>query len=255
VKVLIVDDEAPARERLRRLLSELADCRVCAEAANGHEALQAAARSEPDVVLLDVRMPGMDGLEAARHLAELEQPPAVIFSTAYAEHALEAFDAQAVDYLLKPIRGERLARALQNCRRLTRAQARARSDRLLAGAGGGVPRTHICARVRGNLELVPLTQVRYFRADQKYVAVGHGDGEVLIEEPLKDLETEFAGRFLRVHRSALVAVGYLEGLEKDAEGRCRVRLAGTAERLEVSRRHLSAVRALLKGAPRAETAG
>ncbi|MGA7802519.1 MAG: LytTR family DNA-binding domain-containing protein [Gammaproteobacteria bacterium] len=244
MKVLIVDDESPARERLRRLLGEVPECRVCAEAANGRDALQAAARTEPDVVLLDIRMPGMDGLEAARHLSDLDQPPAVIFSTAYGEHALEAFEAHAVDYLLKPIRAARLNEALHKARRLTRAQAQALSHAEPVAANRA--RTHICARVRGNLELVPLETVRYFEADQKYVTVRHGDGAVLIEDSLRTLEREFAPRFVRIHRRTLVAVDFLEGLEKDATGKCRVRLSGIQDRPEVSRRHLAAVRGLLK---------
>ncbi|MEJ2643827.1 MAG: LytTR family DNA-binding domain-containing protein [Gammaproteobacteria bacterium] len=245
MKVMIVDDESPARERLRRLLGQVPECRVCAEAANGREALQAAARSEPDVVLLDIRMPGMDGLEAARHLADLEQPPAVIFSTAYGEHALEAFEAHAVDYLLKPIRAERLDDALRKARRLTRAQAQALTHDSGAEARA---RTHICARVRGNLELVPVDAVRCFEADQKYVTVHHPDGTVLIEDSLRTLEGEFGARFVRIHRRTLVAVAFLEGLEKDESGKSRVRLAGIQERPEVSRRHLAAVRGLLKRA-------
>lgn len=245
MKVMIVDDEMPARERLRRLLRDVPECSICAEAANGPEALQAAASTEPDVVLLDIRMPGMDGLETARHLGSLEQPPAVIFSTAYGEHALEAFEANAVDYLLKPIRAERLAEALRRARRLTRAQAQA------LAAGDGVskrPPTHICARVRGNLELVPVEAVRYFEADHKYVTVHYVDGTVLIEDSLRSLQEQFGARFVRIHRRALIAADFLEGLEKDAAGNFHVRLSGVQGRPEVSRRHLAAVRALLKNA-------
>src|SRR5690606_17755021 len=133
--------------------------------------------------------PGMDGLEAARHLAGLPDPPAVIFTTAFGDHALEAFEACAVDYLLKPIRRERLAAALGNARRLTRAQA-VRLDT----ENGGV-RNQICVRVRGNLHLVPVTDIRFFRADNKYVTLRSGDAEYLVEESLKSLEEEFAARF------------------------------------------------------------
>lgn len=240
MKVLLVDDEPLARERLRRLLAELPDCEISGEAADGRAALSAYEQQQPDVVLMDIRMPGMDGLEAARHLAGLPDPPAVIFTTAFGDHALEAFEACAVDYLLKPIRSERLAAALGNARRLTRAQA-ARLDT----ASGGV-RSHICVRVRGNLHLVPVTDIRFFRADNKYVTVRTGDAEYLIEEPLKDLEDEFGARFLRIHRNALVAADFIAGLEKDSEGQCLVVLGGIDERLEVSRRHLPEVRARLK---------
>ena len=241
MKVLLVDDEALARERLRRLLNELPDCVVCGEAAEGQAALALYAQTRPDVVLMDIRMPGMDGLEAARHLAGLPDPPAVVFTTAFGDHALEAFEACAVDYLLKPIRRERLAAALGNARRLTRAQA-VRLDT----ENGGV-RNQICVRVRGNLHLVPVPDVRFFRADNKYVTLRTGDAEYLVEESLKNLEEEFAARFIRIHRNALVAADFVTGLEKDAAGRCLVALAGVDERLEVSRRHQADLRIRLKG--------
>jgi two-component system, LytTR family, response regulator AlgR len=240
MKVLLVDDETLARERLRRLLAELPDCAVCGEAGDGRTALALCVELQPDVVLLDIRMPGMDGLEAARHIAGLPDPPAVIFTTAFGDHALEAFEACAADYLLKPIRAERLAAALGNARRLTRAQA-AQID-----ADSGGVRNHICVRVRGNLQLIPVADIRFFRADNKYVTVRTGDTEYLIEEPLKDLEDEFGPRFLRIHRNALVAAEFIVGLEKNAEGQCMVALAGVDERLEVSRRHQPELRARLK---------
>lgn len=240
MKVLLVDDEALARDRLRRLLAELPGCELCGEAADGRAALELYDQHQPDVVLMDIRMPGMDGLEAARHLAGLPDPPAVIFTTAFGDHALEAFEACAVDYLLKPIRSERLAAALGNARRLTRAQA-AQLDK----DTGGV-RNHICVRVRGNLQLVPVSDIRFFRADNKYVTIRTGDAEYLIEEPLKALEDEFAGRFLRIHRNALVAVDFVVGLEKTADAQCLVALAGIEERLEVSRRHQPELRGRLK---------
>ncbi len=242
MKVLVVDDEAPARERLRAMTEGLAGHEVVGEGANGAEALTLCQRHQPDVVLLDIRMPGMDGLEAARHLAELEAPPAVIFTTAYDQHALAAFETNAVDYLLKPIRKERLQAALERARHLTQPQLAALRERVPDRDG----RTHICARVRGNLQLVPVNEIVYFMADQKYVSVRHLHGEVLIEEPLKSLEQEFGDRFLRIHRNALVAVAFLEGLEKDDEGRHLVRLRGTEQQLEVSRRHLPEVRQRLK---------
>jgi len=239
VRVLLVDDEPLARERLRRLLADLPGCELCGEAGDGRAALELCDRLTPDVVLMDIRMPGMDGLEAARHLAGLPAPPAVIFTTAFGDHALEAFEACAVDYLLKPIRSERLAGALGNARRLTRAQA----AQLDTDSGGA--RNHICVRVRGNLQLIPVADIRYFRADNKYVAVRTGTGEYLIEESLKTLEDEFGSRFLRIHRNALVAVDFITGLERAAEGQCGVALAGIDERLEVSRRHQADVRARL----------
>jgi two-component system response regulator AlgR len=242
MRVLIIDDEAPARDRLRRLVEEIGGHQVIGEAVNGSEALTLAARDQPEILLLDIRMPGMDGLEAARHLAQLDNPPAVIFTTAYDDHALEAFAAHAVDYLLKPIRKERLAQALTQARRLTRAQCAALGEDPQTGAA----RTHICARVRNNLELVPVEEILYFQADQKYVSVRHAGGEVLIEDSLKALEGEFGDRFSRIHRNALVCDQCILGLEKDAEGQVHIRLRGTDRQLEVSRRHLVALRRKLK---------
>ncbi|MEE4379213.1 MAG: LytTR family DNA-binding domain-containing protein [Candidatus Competibacteraceae bacterium] len=242
MKVLIVDDEKPARERLHSLIDELpGDYENCGEAGNGVEALQLAETQQPDIVLLDIRMPGMDGLEAARHLATMGKPPAIIFVTAYSDYALEAFEVHAVGYLLKPIRKERLQQALTNAGLLNRAQLANLSDTQVQST-----RTHLCARLGEKLELIPIGQVLYFQADQKYVTVRHLHGEVLIEEPLKSLETEFGPAFLRIHRNALVAVSRLAGLQKTAQGRFEVLLNGCDERLEVSRRHAAGVRRLLK---------
>jgi two-component system response regulator AlgR len=240
VKVLIVDDEPPARERLKRLLDEMEDCRVVGEAGNGHEALLACDRSEPDIVLMDIRMPGMDGIEAARHLASMEQPPAVIFTTAYSEYAIEAFEAQAMGYLVKPVRRGRLESALRRARRPTRAQLAA-----LAGEHPRPPRTHICARVGGELRLIRIEDILFFRAEQKYVLLRHRDGEVLIEEPLKDLEQELTGQFLRIHRNALIALRHLESLERHSDGQWMARLKDCTEELPVSRRQVSELRRLL----------
>jgi two-component system response regulator AlgR len=230
LKVLIVDDEPPARERLRSLLAEIADVEVIGEAANGHEALKTTAELNPDVVLLDVRMPGMDGLEAARHLNVLEEPPAVIFTTAYDQYAVQAFDTHAVGYLLKPVRKEQLAASLVRAGRLTRAQL----QKLASGAEAR--RTHIAARHREGLKLIPIEDVQYFLADQKYTTVRHLQGEDLIEESLRLLEREFSSTFARIHRNTLVNVKYLERIERAADGQYFVHLRGCAAPLEVSRR-------------------
>lgn len=231
LKVLIVDDEPPARERLRSLLAEIADVEVAGEAANGKEALKRAHELSPDVVLLDVRMPGMDGLEAARHLNVLEEPPAVIFTTAYDQYAVEAFEAHAVGYLLKPVRQEQLAAALNRAGRLTRAQLQK-----LAAAGEDERRSHIVARHREGLRLIPIEEVQYFLADQKYTTVRHVKGEDLIEDSLRLLESEFGNAFVRIHRNALVSVKHLERIERTAEGQYFVHLRGCASPLPVSRR-------------------
>lgn len=239
MRVLIVDDEPPARARLRTLLDGIPDIQVCGEAGNGIEAVRLAAELLPDMVLMDVRMPGMDGLEAARHLAEAEPPPAVIFVTAFGDHAIAAFESGAVGYVLKPVRAERLAAAIESARRITRVQTQAVAPAMSRS------RTHLCARVRGRLELIPVADVFSLRADQKYTVVRHRHGEVLIEEPLKDLEAEFGDRFLRVHRNALVARDAIAALHRERDGGFTLELRD-GERIEVSRRQAAEVREIIK---------
>jgi len=236
VRVLIVDDEQPARERLRTLLAEVGGVEVAGEAATGVEALQLAAEQQPAVVLLDVRMPGMDGVEAAHHLASLATPPAVIFTTAFDEYALSAFDAQAIGYLLKPVRKEKLSAALARAERLTRARLHG-----LAEPGGG-PLTRIAARHRDGVRLIPLEEIYCFIADQKYTTVRHARGEDLIEDSLRALEEEHGDRFVRIHRNALVSTHHLDSIERAPDGGWLVRLRGCAEPLPVSRRMASHLR-------------
>ena len=240
MRVLVVDDEPLARARITALLAETGLAEDTAEAGNGAEALAVASRWRPDTVLLDIRMPGMDGLEVARHLAGLDPPPAVVFTTAYDQHALEAFEARAVDYLLKPVRGARLAAALARARALHPARIAA------ADAAEARHRTHLSVATREGMVLVPVADIRYLCAEDKYVTIGCPGAERLTEEPLKALEEELAERFLRVHRSALVARAHVTGLVRDAEGRYRVRLAGVDRELEVSRRLLPEVRRRLR---------
>lgn len=241
MKLLIVDDEKPARDRLARMVRELSDCELVGEAANGHEALEVALKTDPDIVLMDIRMPGMDGIQAARHLSDLEEPPAVIFTTAFADHALEAFETHAVDYLLKPVKKDRLLAAIQAAIRPNRAQL-LKSNEVLDSLE---PRQHICARVRGNLVLVPIEKIYYFHAEQKYVTVRHSDGEVLIEDALKSLEVEFAGQFYRIHRNALVNLSQVAGMKSDDDGQ-QVSFRDIDDSLEVSRRHLPGIRKIIK---------
>jgi two-component system, LytTR family, response regulator AlgR len=239
LRVLVVDDEAPARERLGALLGEIPDTVSVGAAANGTEALEMIDELAPDIVLLDVRMPGIDGLEVARRLANAPEPPAVIFTTAYDEYALAAFDAQAVAYLLKPIRREKLAAALAQAGRLTKPQL----AQAAATARFAERRTHVAVRHRDGTRLIPVEQVLCFIADQKYVTVRHQGGEDLIEESLRSLEDDFGAAFVRIHRSALVNVQHLESIGRDEAGQYFVSLRGCADRLAVSRRMASDLRA------------
>lgn len=246
MKLLIVDDERPARDRLRSILEDEGDYEVVGEAGNGLDAIALAARLEPDAVLLDIRMPGLTGIETAHHLNSLEKPPAIVFTTAYDEYAVEAFEARAIGYVLKPVRRARVTAALQQAAKLTanvlrEAAADARLD---------APRQHVCARSHGELKLIPVNDIRCFCADQKYVRVEYETGEVLIDESLKSLADEFGARFVRIHRGALVAVDRIERVEKTPEGKSRVILRGRSHvddnEMIISRRHVAEVRRRLK---------
>jgi len=251
VKILIVDDEKPARDRLRQLLDDFGDHDIVGEASNGEEAIALAASTIPDVVLLDIRMPGVDGIETAHHLNAMENPPAVVFTTAYDEYAIDAFDARAIGYVLKPVRRERLERALEHASRLS---GHALSE-LTANSSLKSTRNHVCARIHDELRLIPVADISYFNADQKYVCVHHSDGEDLIDDSLKSLENEFVEQFVRIHRSALVAVDKIEKLEKTSDGKTHVVLRDSSQEddnspndeLVISRRHLATVRRRLKG--------
>jgi two-component system, LytTR family, response regulator AlgR len=232
-RVLIVDDEAPARALLGSLLAELGNTTLASEAATGEEALRLAVETSPDIVLLDIRMPGIGGLETARQLNSLVEPPAIIFTTAYDEYAIHAFESQAAGYLLKPIRKEKLAEALNRAVRLTRPQLQQLATQTSEAAP---PRTHIAIRHREGLRLVALEEIRCFLADSKYTTVCHLKGEDLIEDSLRSLEEEFGNRLVRIHRSALINIQYLETIERSAEGQYCVRLRGATEPLPVSRR-------------------
>ncbi len=242
MKILIVDDEALARERLSGLISEIDSSAILIEAEHGLAALDAVQRQPPDIVLLDIRMPLMDGLEVAHHLANLESPPAVIFTTAYQDHALEAFDIHAVDYLLKPIRKQRLMDALQRARTLRRGninEIRSQDDLNAA-------RSHLSAIKQGDIQLIPVNDIRYLKADQKYIVAAWPGGQILLDESLKSLESEFHSIFIRIHRNALVASQYIEGLKKDKEGYLSIQLRNMTDTLRISRRHLSSIRQAIK---------
>lgn len=237
MRVLIVDDEKPARERLANLIADLKGFELAGEASDGREALAMVENVTPDIVLMDVRMPGIDGIEAARHLAGMAEPPAVIFTTAFDQYTLDAFEAAATGYILKPVRRERLERALRRATRPTKAQ--------LAGLqpeGAQSVRTNICARLGDRMRLIPVEDILYFRAEQKYVTVRHSNGTDLIDEPLKDLAEEFDSEFCRIHRSTLVALRHVESVERDRNGHLVARLRGCDETLSVSRRHATEFR-------------
>lgn len=240
MKVLIADDEPLARERLRDLLAQQPGIELVGEAGDGREALHACAEQCPDLVLLDIAMPGIDGLEAARHLAAFEPRPAVVFCTAYDAHALSAFDAQAIDYLVKPVRPERLAAALERVRTFAAGRAQAGEPRHAQN------RTHLCARLRGSLRLIPIEDVHYLQAEEKYVVVHHARGEDLIEESLKSLEEEFGDRFVRIHRNCLVARHEIVELKRAADGHVQAMLRHGEHPLEVSRRCVAHLRETVK---------
>lgn len=247
LRVAITDDEAPARSRLKDLLEDVngtLPVEIVGEAQNGRELLDLLSEQPADVVLLDIRMPEMDGIEVAQHLQKLEEAPHVIFTTAYDDYALKAFELHAIDYLVKPIRLRRLHDALTRVRTLTRLSL----DVLQNIAPE--PRTHLSVLERGKVTLVPVEEILYLRAELKYVTVRTAAREHLIEESLARLEQEFGERFVRVHRNCLVARAHVSGFEREpAEGDARwvVRLRGLEERLPVSRRQQYIVKEFGRG--------
>ncbi len=245
MNVLIVDDEPLARDRLKRMVNDTEQWNVIAEASNGAEAIEQCERVHPDVVLMDIRMPEMDGLSAARRISSDEDAPAIIFCTAYDDYGVEAFDAEAVGYLLKPVRQENLESALEKAQRLNRLQLSALnaandSDCIVR------QREQITSRSRRGIQMVPFNDVRVFRADHKYVTAYHNEGDLLIDDTLKELEAEFPDKLLRVHRNALVNIGHIIGLERNQEGVHCLALQGVEFKPQVSRRHLPKVRKLLQ---------
>ncbi len=238
--ILICDDEPLAVERLSRLVTQLGH-QVVATATHGQQALDLAQFHEPDVVLLDTQMPEMDGLSCAQYLRQLDFMPAIIFCTAYDEYALDAFKSHAEGYLLKPVMQQELQQVLDHLTKLTQAQMsmlkqKEDMDEL------NIKRHQIVAKTYRGVELVPVENIYYFLADQKYVTVRHKNGNLLIDETLKDLENEFGDQFIRIHRNALVSVHFLDGLEVISSGQYQVRCRELEERLAVSRRHLPHLR-------------
>lgn len=241
LRLLVVDDEAPAR---RRLCEVLEDCshqlplQVVGESDNGVDALETAQRERLDALLLDIRMPGMDGIEVAQHLQKLHRPPAVIFTTAYDNYACQAFEVNAVDYLMKPVRAERLVAALGKARNLTQSTLDALRQ------AHPKARTHLSLSEKGKLRLVPVEDILYLKAELKYTTVKTIEREYLLEESLVKLESEFGDRFLRIHRNCLVGKDLVEQVGKlsGSEDGHFVRLRGLDEALPVSRRQYSQLR-------------
>lgn len=238
LRIFIVDDEPPARSRLRDLLQDCSEqlaLEVVGEAGNGQEALDKLMETPVDVVLLDIRMPQMDGIELAQHLNKLFKPPVIIFTTAYDAYAIKAFELHAIDYLLKPIRLGRLFDALTRARAAVPVQTEVLRDLLPE------PRKFFSIHERGKIHLVPIEQVLFLRAELKYITVRTAEHEYLLEESLTALEKEFAARFVRVHRNCLVAKEAIEGFEKGGEDNAEsagwmVKLKGLDELLPISRR-------------------
>jgi two-component system response regulator AlgR len=246
LKIFIADDESPARERMKELLQDIAaevPTEIVGEARHGLEAVELVPKSGAQVLLLDIEMPGMRGLEVARHLAGLENGPAVVFVTAHDKHAIEAFELNALDYLLKPVRATRLTAALKKA-----SSAGAPADARLASAQSEA-REYLSVTERHRIVLVPVRDIVFLRAEQKYVTLRTRNRTHLIEEPLITLESEFAKRFIRIHRNCLVAREAIRGFERAApsndEPHWLVVLEGIEERLPVSRRQWPLLRELV----------
>jgi two-component system, LytTR family, response regulator AlgR len=251
MKILICDDEALARARLTVLLKALAEVNadlsisIAGEAENGLQAIDFIKRQAVDVVLMDIRMPTMDGLQAAQEIAAMDAPPAVIFCTAYDQHALQAFEASAIDYLLKPVNRERLLASLRRAQKVTDADSAINQQSQVSDSKKSL-RTHLTARVRGELKLIPIADVLYLLADAKYIEVHRKLDTVLIEESLIQLEEEFGARFVRIHRNCLVARDAISGIGKNSAGETLISIKGVEQRLEVSRRNLANVKKLIR---------
>ena len=243
MKTLIVDDEQLARQRIVDLLTDLGAAEDILEAENGLEAFEIAGAERPAIVLMDIRMPKMDGLESAFHMAGLDPAPAIIFITAYEEHAVKAFEANAIDYLLKPVRADRLQQALAKAALISRS----RLGQLQEASPGGKARTHLSAVSQGRIQLIPVHEIRCFKADQKYVTVYWGrNRETVIDDSLKILEEEYPDDFLRVHRNALVSLAHISALERQGDGSYDVILRDSGERLSVSRRQVGEIKEKLR---------
>lgn len=242
VGILVVDDEPLARERLKLMIENLPGYEYLGEAKDGVDAMEMIKEKQPDLILLDIAMPGINGLEVAHKLQEQDKPPAVIFCTAYGDYGPDAFDAAAVGYLLKPVRKEQLETALQKATRPNRLQIKQLEE---AGLVSSSEKTHLSTRSHRGIELLEVERITHFYSEDKYVFAHHDGTETILEQSLSALENELGERFFRVHRNALVAVDKIEALERSGTS-FRVRLAGTDRKPQVSRRHVKELKQVLK---------
>lgn len=243
-KILIADDEPLARQRLRRLAEGLPDYQVCGEAADGEATLARVTELQPDILLLDIRMPGLDGMEAATRLSLLANPPAIIFCTAYDHYAIQAFGVQATAYLLKPVRKDALADALARAGRVNRVQLQALTN---SSAQNTAEDEQLAVRTHRGTELIDIAGIRYCQADQKYVTIHHTHGETVSDYTLKELENTYSRQLLRIHRNTLVGVRFIQALTRTPDNSNLVLLRDNLGELQVSRRHASNVRQWLQG--------
>ncbi|PIP80133.1 MAG: DNA-binding response regulator [Gammaproteobacteria bacterium CG22_combo_CG10-13_8_21_14_all_40_8] len=246
MNILIVDDEPLARLRLSGLIEELDNCQVVGDAVNGDDAIQKVQLHQPDVVLLDIEMPGKDGLETAILLRQQQNPPAIIFTTAYDEYALQAFKSGGQAYLLKPIRLEELKQALLQVAKPNRAQLAQLSNKKPSSQPKDF-RKFIAVNYRGALIKIPVNEIHYFKAEQKYVLLYHLQKEYIIDDSLKSLEEELSAFFVRIHRNALVNKKLISELRRNRLGRYTVFLNSLEQELPVSRVHIKEIKALMKG--------
>jgi len=233
LNILIIDDEKPARDRLRRLVDAMPRYGVTGEARSGSEALERIRELSPDILLLDISMPGMDGMSLAQVLKEGGASPAIIFCTAYQDQALRAFEVEAVDYVVKPVRTERLELALDKASRYLGQTGRQENEHFLRSTVGG------------KVALTPVHRVICLLAEDKYTTVLHEKGSTVVDDSLTDLENLYPELFFRIHRNALVSRKHLRGLERSPNGHTHAILSGTDRKPEVSRRNVSLLRKYL----------
>lgn len=232
--VIVVDDEPLAAERLADMIADLPNCRVLAKAANAQQTLALMSSQQPDVLFLDISMPGISGLELAKQLQGTKHPPFIVFCTAYEQHALQAFDAQAIDYLVKPVRRERLMESIE---RVVRLRNQINDDS---------SKQFVAANVGGVLRRIALNDILYLHADEKYTVVYHLGGEHILDEPLKELEQRFPNQFTRIHRNCLVKAEQLLEIRRDMDGQAWAVLKDWPKALEISRRCASELKDTFK---------